>query len=201
MNTEMILKAAAFASRAHANHKRKTNDEPYINHLIRVAYSAAQAGLSDEVIMAAFLHDVVEDTNVNFEDLESEFPPRVVQLVKLMTQWWADHAPKEVKQTEVPKYYAAILKDPDAVALKLLDRADNLNDMADTIAVSPSWAARYLKKSLDEMPPLLASRANPKATEICLAAIERLKAAVNRYQSRSNRSHLSQKHNMRDQEY
>src|SRR4051812_27242707 len=129
MNIGLVMKAAAFAANAHAPQRRKTGDQPYINHLIRVARTAADAGLSQEAIAAALLHDTVEDTPVTLEGLSREFPDRVVHLVKLLTQWWPDDASREVKQREIPKYHKAILTDQEAIEIKLLDRADNLLDM------------------------------------------------------------------------
>ena len=179
----LVLKAASFAAEAHAYQKRKTSQQPYINHLLRVSHQVAEAGLSEYAIAAAILHDVVEDTNTGFEDLTEQFPPRVVELVRLLTQWWPDDAPEELKRTEIPKYYKAILKDPDAIVIKLFDRADNLKDMAQTIAAAPKWAERYLRKSLKEMAPLLLVSPNIKARQACELALTQLSNAVEKYQN------------------
>ena len=185
--TELILKAAEFAAEAHAFQKRKTNQEPYINHLLRVAHHVAEAGLPEEAIVAAILHDIVEDTKTSFEDLEEQFPIRVVELVRLLTQWWPDDAPAERKAQEVPKYYQAILKDKEAIAIKLFDRADNLNDMAVTIRIAPKWAERYYKKSLVEMAPLLRETDNEHARAACQSALNRLQKALDHF-SKGNQS-------------
>ncbi len=183
---ELILQAANFAAKAHARQKRKATSDPYINHLLRVAYSAAQAGFSTEVIIAALLHDVIEDTPVTYEELSRKFPSRVVELVRLLSHWWDDQAPDHVKNAELPKYYAAILKDPDAISLKLMDRADNLNDMAETVNVTPKWAERYLKKSKREMKALLqAPEANPASCRLYQRALDRLTQALERHHQTS----------------
>ncbi|KYG62548.1 hypothetical protein AZI87_14685 [Bdellovibrio bacteriovorus] len=173
-----LLKAVEFAAEAHVGHKRKSSDEPYINHLIRVAHQAAKAGLSLEAVEASLLHDILEDTSVTAEDLEQAFSKRVVDLVELMTQWWPDDAPQNLKRTEIPKYYAAILKDPEAIAIKLLDRADNLREMARTIDIVPRWAQRYLKKSEMEMEELLNQSQHLFAVEDCRRALEELRRAL-----------------------
>lgn len=178
--TELVIEAADFAAEAHASQKRKTTQEPYINHLIRVAHRVADAGLDENVVAAALLHDIVEDTDTGIEDLDGRFPPRVVELVRLLTQWWPDDASAETKASEIPKYYEAILKDQDAITLKLFDRADNLNDMADTISLAPKWAERYLKKSQIEMVPLLKACTCLKAQTACKQALEKLQKAVDR---------------------
>src|ERR1051326_1131882 len=73
---QRILAAAHFAAEKHAHQKRKgQNQEPYINHLIEVAELIANSGelLDPELVMAAFLHDTVEDTSVTLTELEQRF--------------------------------------------------------------------------------------------------------------------------------
>lgn len=147
MSCETILAAAVCAAEAHAKQKRKVTGEPYFNHVLRVAEHAAKAGLSEEAIVAALLHDSVEDTKMTYTDLSNRFSRRVTMLVKLLTQWWSDFADPQIKAIEKPKYYSAILKDQDAMAIKLLDRADNLIDMARCLPKAKDWAARYLYRS------------------------------------------------------
>src|SRR5574344_1779392 len=66
-----ILKAYNFAAKQHAGIFRKSG-EPYVQHLIEVAYICAQLQAGPVTIEAAFLHDVVEDTNATIEDIEAE---------------------------------------------------------------------------------------------------------------------------------
>lgn len=175
---ERILRAVSIAASAHAQQKRKISNEPYVNHPIRVAHQVAKAGLSSEAIQAALLHDVLEDTKVTRFELEKEFSARTIELVVLLTQWWPDDAPKEVKAEQIPLYYDAILKDTEATTIKLFDRADNLNDMARTVAKVPGWAQRYLTKSENEMGRLLKSEAHPTAINECALAMQKLKDAL-----------------------
>jgi GTP pyrophosphokinase len=175
LTNNLILKAAAVAAEAHAEQKRKVSGDPYINHLIRVAFDASTAGLSDEAIAAAFLHDVVEDTHVSFDELSLQFAPRVVTLVRLLTKWWPDDADKELKRSEKPKYYGAILNDQEAIELKLLDRADNLRDMANMLPKAKKWAERYFEKTEDELTPLQQLSTNKKAQEIYTRALNQLR--------------------------
>jgi (p)ppGpp synthase/HD superfamily hydrolase len=177
---ELVLEAAAFAAMAHAPQRRKTGHEPYVNHVVRVAREASRQGLAPEAVAAALLHDVVEDTRFGLDDVRARFPPRVVELVHLMTQWWADDAPAAVKASEKPKYYAAILKDADAIALKLLDRADNLEDMAGVADRARRWAERYLRRSEEEMAPLVEAVALPGVRARYEAALAALRAALSR---------------------
>src|SRR5436309_13193438 len=83
-----ILAAAQFAAEKHAEQKRKgVSGEPYINHLIEVAgLIAHSSGSADaNLIMAALLHDTVEDTGTTAEELEAKFGHDVASLVLEVT--------------------------------------------------------------------------------------------------------------------
>lgn len=175
----LVLKAAAVAADAHASQRRKGNGEPYINHPLRVAHHAERCGLSAVAIAAALLHDVVEDTPVTFEDLRRAFPEPVVHMVDLLTKWWPDDAPAEVKAAEKPRYYGTLLAERgEAIDVKLLDRADNLLDMAAMLPKARGWAERYLKKTRREFEPVLAASQNAQVQDIYLRSVERLEAAL-----------------------
>lgn len=78
--------ARAFAEKAHAGQKRKSSDVPYITHPIRVAERLEENGFIDEVVCAGYLHDVVEDTPYEMEDIKREFDGRVAELVAAHTE-------------------------------------------------------------------------------------------------------------------
>src|SRR5258707_15731852 len=84
-----ILAAARFAAEKHAQQKRKgENGEPYFNHLLEVAelITASSRDLDVELVMAAFLHETVEDTGVTFAELEERFGKDVAALVAEVTE-------------------------------------------------------------------------------------------------------------------
>lgn len=177
----LVLRAATVAADAHAAQRRKGNGEPYINHPLRVAHHAQACGLSAAAVAAALLHDVVEDTPVGFEDLRREFPEAVVHMVDLLTKWWPDDAPPDVKAVEKPRYYGTLLREGgEAIEVKLLDRADNLKDMERMLPKARGWAERYLKKTLREFEPVLAVSQNPDAQALYREAVQRLQAALAR---------------------
>ncbi|UOQ44521.1 HD domain-containing protein [Halobacillus salinarum] len=107
----MLNKAKAFAEKAHRGQTRKNSNTDYIVHPIRVAERLSEAGCSEAVISAGYLHDVVEDTSVNLEDLVREFGQEVARIVSAHTEdkskSWQERkqhtidtlrtAPKEVK--------------------------------------------------------------------------------------------------------
>jgi GTP pyrophosphokinase len=175
---ELVLRAAAYAGEAHKKQLRKSGDEPYINHPLRVSHMAVRAGLSAEAIAAALLHDVVEDTPRSLADIQGVFPERVAHLVHLLTQWWADDAPQPIKAEAKPKYYGAILKEPEAMDIKLLDRADNLWSMVRMLPSNRGWAERYLKRTLDEVGPVYKASRNEVAKKYYLEAVSALQAAL-----------------------
>jgi (p)ppGpp synthase/HD superfamily hydrolase len=177
MPLRLITRAAAFAGQAHATHRRKANQEPYVNHLLRVAHEAARAGLSSEVIVAAYLHDTVEDTDVTLEELAQRFPPRVVRLVELLTKWWPEDASDDEKRRGKEKYYAEILRDQEAIELKLCDRGDNLRDMATVANSHRPWAIAFLKKTESEVTQILAKSQNPHVQQFYQQSIDSLRRA------------------------
>jgi GTP pyrophosphokinase len=178
MDMELVLRAAAYAGEAHVKQMRKSGDEPYINHPLRVSHMAARAGLSAEAIASALLHDVVEDTPRTLEDIRGVFPARVADLVHLMTQWWPDDAPQSVKVVEKPKYYRALLRDPEAIDVKLLDRADNLWSMVRMLPRNRGWAERYLRRTNEEIQPVYDASRNEVAKKYYQEALQALEAAL-----------------------
>src|SRR5690242_3651868 len=97
---QRILTSARFAAERHAGQKRKGDaGEPYINHLIEVAELVACSDdvLDANLIMAAFLHDTVEDTGVTAQQLEQRFGPDVTSLVMEVTD--DKSLPKEVRKS------------------------------------------------------------------------------------------------------
>jgi (p)ppGpp synthase/HD superfamily hydrolase len=155
MDTKLLLYAVNFAAEAHRNQRRRYQNLPYINHLLRVGEQAALAELSQEAIEAAFLHDVLEDTNTKEEALRNNFSARVVDLIKLLTKWWPDEANGPEVASSKSKYYSLISKDSEATSLKLLDRADNILDYVVSLPEAENEAKRYLSETHIEFPLLV----------------------------------------------
>src|SRR5882672_1029536 len=120
-----VLEAALFAAERHADQKRKgAAAEPYVNHLIEVAYliSTALDEPDDNLIAAALLHDVVEDAEVTEAELIERFGPDVAALVLEVTD--DKSLPKaERKRLQVVN---APKKSVRAQAIKLADKISNL---------------------------------------------------------------------------
>ncbi|MGZ4844023.1 MAG: HD domain-containing protein [Candidatus Angelobacter sp.] len=125
---QRILGAARFAAEKHAQQKRKgENGEPYFNHLLEVAelVAASSRDLDVELVMAAFLHDTVEDTGVTLPELEEHFGQDVAALVAEVTD--DKSLPKEIrKQLQVQNAHK---KSARAQTLKLADKISNLRSI------------------------------------------------------------------------
>lgn len=123
-----LFRALSFAAAKHTSQRRKDAEaSPYINHPIAVAaLLAVEGAVTDEAILvAALLHDTVEDTETSFEELETEFGLEVRRLVAEMTD---DKAlPKERrKQLQVEN---APHKSIRAKQIKIADKICNLRDI------------------------------------------------------------------------
>lgn len=120
-----ILSAACFAAEKHAQQKRKgENAEPYFNHLLEVAelIAASSPDVDVELVMAAFLHDTVEDTGVTLQELEQRFGEDVASLVAEVTD--DKSLPKEIRKQLQVEHTPE--KSPRAQTLKLADKISNL---------------------------------------------------------------------------
>jgi guanosine-3',5'-bis(diphosphate) 3'-pyrophosphohydrolase len=135
------LDALLFAARAHKDQRRKGNGEPYINHLIEVAALLARVGGVEDadVLSAAVLHDVIEDTPVTAAEVERAFGARVRALVEAVTD--DGRLPKaERKRLQVEHMRHA---EPDARLIKLADHCSN-------VATLPAdWSAARRREYLD----------------------------------------------------
>lgn len=122
----MIKEAAEFAAKAHKGMVRKGTGIPYINHPLDVAVIVSQITRDEEIIAAALLHDVIEDTKVTREELEKAFGLRVAALVAAesedKTKTWTER-----KQNTIVHLKTAIW---DEKVLALGDKVSNMRDTA-----------------------------------------------------------------------
>jgi len=127
-NLAKLLQAASFAARKHRYQKRKGDDaEPYVNHPLEVANLLASVGKVEDfdVLIAAVLHDTVEDTETTAEELTEIFGARVCGFVLEVTD--DKSLPKaERKQKQVE--HAPHLSD-GAKQVKLADKISNITDV------------------------------------------------------------------------
>lgn len=129
-----LLEAASFAADKHRDQRRKdAGATPYINHPLVVARILADAGVEDtEVLMAAILHDTVEDTDTTPEELTTAFGERVCRLVLEVTD---DKALDKLERKRL-QVVQAPSKSPGAKMVKIADKIANLRDLK---ASPPNW--------------------------------------------------------------
>lgn len=141
-----ILKASYFGDVAHIKDKRKSG-EPYITHPIAVAEILAGFKLDKDTIIAAILHDTVEDTDVTLDDLTTNFGDTVANLVDGVTKLKSSKQNKQQnKAATFHKILIATLEDPRVLVIKLSDRLHNMSTLG---AVRPEKQRATAQETLD----------------------------------------------------
>lgn len=140
-NLGQLLAAVAFAAEKHAHQRRKGRDHlPYVNHPIQVAQTLwAVGGVRDPAtLIAAVLHDTLEDTATTPEELETAFGAEVLALVQAVTD---DKAlPKKVRKQLQIDHAAELPR--QAKLIKLADKVRNVLDLSDAPPVNWSHQRR-----------------------------------------------------------
>ncbi|MDH3251810.1 MAG: HD domain-containing protein [Ignavibacteria bacterium] len=141
-----LLKAVHFAAEKHREQRRKDRAaSPYINHPIEVAHLLATlAGVTDsDTLIAAILHDTIEDTETTAEELEQEFGGRVRSLVEEMTD--DKTLPKELRKQLQVENAPGISE--AAKCIRLADKICNVRDVTD--APPEHWSIERRRGYLD----------------------------------------------------
>ncbi|MBP1577369.1 MAG: bifunctional (p)ppGpp synthetase/guanosine-3',5'-bis(diphosphate) 3'-pyrophosphohydrolase, partial [Oscillospiraceae bacterium] len=125
-NLESIERAYKLAEEAHGDQKRRSG-EPYIIHPVCVAKILVELGMDTESVIAALLHDVVEDTDVPLATIEKMFGKDVALLVNGVTKLGKiPYSSKEEQQAEnLRKMLLAMAQDIRVMIIKLADRLHN----------------------------------------------------------------------------
>lgn len=151
-DTCRIMEAYQFAKSKHEGQVRKSG-EPYITHPTNVAYIASQLSLDVSTIISCFLHDIVEDTDSTYEDIERMFGKTVAGLVDGVTKLKKiQYSSREEQQVEnLRKMFFAMSKDIRVVVIKLIDRLHNMRTMG---YMPHEKQLRISKETLDVYAPL-----------------------------------------------
>ena len=129
IDVERIRKAYLLASKAHENQKRNSG-EPYIIHPIAVARIVAKEfELDANAVIAAFLHDVVEDTETTIEDVRSEFGDDVAFLVDVVTKRSKTQDGQSKQVENFRQILDSVHYDIRALMIKLADRLHNMRTL------------------------------------------------------------------------
>ena len=148
----IVNRAVAFANDKHKDQKRK-DGSPYIIHPLATAEIVAEMGLDLDAILAALLHDCLEDTDASFEDVSKRFGTTVAELVEGVTKLTrADFSSTEEAQMEnLRKMFMAMSKDIRVVLIKIADRLHNMRTMQ---YQSPVKQIKKCRETMDIYAPL-----------------------------------------------
>ena len=129
-NAGDILRAYHFASKAHYGQKRRSGED-YINHCLGTAETLVGLKLDKETIIAALLHDVLDDTKVTPKKIEKEFGEEVLMLVRGVCKIGKIKYRGQERMTEnLRKLFLAMAKDIRVILIKLADRLHNMKTLS-----------------------------------------------------------------------
>jgi GTP pyrophosphokinase len=149
---DQVMAAYRFSAAAHEGQLRKSG-EPYISHPVMVASILAELHLDPQALMAALLHDVVEDTEITKQQISDKFGKTVAELVDGVSKLdkiefqTATHAQAE----NFRKMLLAMSHDVRVILIKLADRLHNMRTMD---AMSPEKSRRIARETLDIYAPI-----------------------------------------------
>jgi GTP diphosphokinase / guanosine-3',5'-bis(diphosphate) 3'-diphosphatase len=127
VDRELLARAFRFAAEAHEGQERRSG-EAFIHHPFGAAKICADLRLDDETIAAALLHDVVEDTGTEMEEVRTEFGDEIAQLVEGVTKLTRIHfqSREQAEAENYRKMIAAMVGDERVILIKLADRLHNM---------------------------------------------------------------------------
>jgi len=124
----LVDRAIGFAARAHKGQKRKAGDVPYIAHPVAVAMILQDMGCDETIVAAGLLHDTVEDTKVNIEDIRFYFGDAIADIVAGCTE----PSKKSVRWETRKLHSIQVLRDAP-LAVKLVAAADKYHNLSHTL--------------------------------------------------------------------
>lgn len=149
---EKVRRAYEFGADAHSGQLRQSG-EPYIQHPLEVANILAEMHMDHDTLVAAMLHDVIEDTETGKEKISTEFGPEVATIVdglsKLTQIEFESHAEKQASNFQ--KMLMAMADDIRVILVKLADRLHNMRTLG---ALAPAKRRRIARETLDIYAPI-----------------------------------------------
>jgi guanosine-3',5'-bis(diphosphate) 3'-pyrophosphohydrolase len=146
----LLQRAYDVAEEAHAEQKRKSGD-PYITHPLAVATVLAGLGMDTTTLVAALLHDTVEDTGVDLETIRAEFGPEVAHLVDGVTKIDKVKFGDAAQAETIRKMIVAMSRDPRVLVIKLADRLHNMRTLR---FLPPEKQEKKARETLEILAPL-----------------------------------------------
>ncbi|HEU4422759.1 MAG TPA: HD domain-containing protein [Pilimelia sp.] len=150
MDASMLRRSYSIAESMHRGQMRKSG-EPYITHPLAVAQILADLGMDTITLVAALLHDTVEDTQYTLQALHGDFGPEVAHLVDGVTKFDKVFYGEDAEAETIRKMIVAAGKDVRVLIIKLADRLHNMRTLD---ARSPASRARIARATQDVLVPL-----------------------------------------------
>lgn len=174
INSSVLEKAILFAVKAHQGQTRKGDGRPYILHPLSVMQRIDKNKKSSNrylLAVAAILHDTVEDCGVTLQQIAEEFGYQVAALVDELTLDKSKYVAIGKKEYLAQELYGM---SSYALAIKLCDRLDNLEDME---SMSPSFQTKYKEETLY----ILDRIKDRKLTKTHRSLIKQINKVLNKY--------------------
>ncbi|HIW95495.1 MAG TPA: bifunctional (p)ppGpp synthetase/guanosine-3',5'-bis(diphosphate) 3'-pyrophosphohydrolase [Candidatus Corynebacterium gallistercoris] len=149
-DVDLLNRAYATAERLHEGVTRKSG-EPYITHPLAVATIAAEIGMDTTTLVAALLHDTVEDTAYSLDDLTRDFGEEVARLVDGVTKLDKVVLGSAAEAETIRKMIVAMANDPRVLVIKVSDRLHNMRTMQ---FLPPEKQAKKARETLEVIAPL-----------------------------------------------
>ena len=146
----LLNRAYATAEKLHEGVKRKSG-EPYITHPLAVATIAAEIGMDTTTVVAALLHDTVEDTDYSLDELSRDFGSEVARLVDGVTKLDKVVLGSAAEAETIRKMIVAMAEDPRVLVIKVSDRLHNMRTMR---FLPPEKQAKKARETLEVIAPL-----------------------------------------------
>ncbi len=146
----LLQRAYDVADAAHAGQQRKSGD-PYITHPLAVATILAGLGMDTTTLVAALLHDTVEDTGVTLDSITTDFGSEVAHLVDGVTKIDRVKLGDAAQAETIRKMIVAMARDPRVLVIKLADRLHNMRTLR---FLPPEKQEKKARETLEILAPL-----------------------------------------------
>ncbi|MBA8823495.1 GTP pyrophosphokinase [Saccharopolyspora lacisalsi] len=146
----LLQRAYDIAEEKHSDQQRKSGD-PYITHPLAVATILGELGMDTTTLVAALLHDTVEDTDYPLERMQADFGEEVSHLVDGVTKLDKVKLGAAAEAETIRKMVIAMARDPRVLVIKLADRLHNMRTMR---FLPPEKQVRKARETLEVLAPL-----------------------------------------------
>ncbi|PIP19103.1 hypothetical protein COY23_00160 [bacterium (Candidatus Torokbacteria) CG_4_10_14_0_2_um_filter_35_8] len=153
VDLRVVKRAYLFSQKAHKGQKRKSGEE-YLQHPLHTAFTLTELNLDTETIIAALLHDTLEDTSYTLSDIEKYFGRKVAKIVEGVSKLGQIKLRKDTKEylaENLRKMFVAMAEDIRVILVRLADRKHNLQTL---YALPRDKQIRIARESLEVYAPI-----------------------------------------------